>query len=52
MNISLLNNPLLSWDRILDSKKCKEDVSKMFQPIYLQNMQSNPWFEQYRTICE
>jgi hypothetical protein len=52
MNISLLNSPLLSWDRILDSKKCKEDVSKIIQPIYLQNTQSNPWFKQYRTICE
>jgi hypothetical protein len=50
MNISLLNSPLLSWDKILDSKKCK-DVSKIIQPIYLQNMQSNPWFKQYRTIC-
>jgi len=50
MNISLLNSPLLSWDRILDSRKCK-DVSKIIQLVYLQNMQSNPWFKQYRTIC-
>jgi hypothetical protein len=35
MNISLLNSPLLSWDGILDSKKCK-DVSKIIQAIYLQ----------------
>jgi len=28
MNISLLNNPLLSWDRILDSKKCKKKCFK------------------------
>jgi hypothetical protein len=52
MNISLLNSPLLSWDRILDSKKCKKEVSKIIQPICLQNMQSNPWFKQYRTIFE
>jgi hypothetical protein len=52
MNISLLNSPLLSWDGILDSKKSKEDVSKIIQPIYLQNMQSNPWFKQYETIFE
>jgi len=48
MNISLLNSPLLSWDGILDSKKCK-DVSKIIQAIYLQ---SNPWIKQYRTIFE
>jgi hypothetical protein len=42
MNISSLNSPLLSWDGILDSKKCEEDVSKIILPIYLQNMQSNP----------
>jgi hypothetical protein len=50
MNISLLNSPLLNWDGIVDSKKSKEDVSKIIQPIYLQNMQSNPWFQQYETI--
>jgi hypothetical protein len=52
MNINLLNSPLLSWDGILDSKKSKEDVSKISQPIYLQNMQSNPWFKQYKIIFE
>ncbi len=52
MNISLFNSRLLSWDGILDSKKSKEDVSKIIQPIYLQNMQSNPWFKQYETIFE
>jgi hypothetical protein len=48
MNISLLNSPLLSWDGILDSKKCK-DVSKIIQAIYLQ---SNPCIKQYRTNFE
>jgi hypothetical protein len=52
MNISLLNSPLLSWDGTLDSKKSKEDVSKIIQLIYLQNMQNNPWFKQYETIFE
>jgi hypothetical protein len=48
MNISLLNSPLLSWDGILNSKKCK-DVSKIIQAIYLQ---SNPGFKQYRSSFE
>ncbi len=50
MNIGLLNSHLLSWDGILDKQICENDVSKIIQPIYLQNMKANPWFKQYTTI--
>jgi hypothetical protein len=52
MNISLLNSPLLSWDGISNKQICENDISKIIQPIYLQNMKTNPWFKQYPTIFE
>jgi hypothetical protein len=39
-------------DGISNFKKCENDVSKLIQPIYLQNMKTNPWFKQYPTIFE
>ncbi len=52
MNISLLNSPLLSWDGILDKQICKEKNSEIIEPVCLQNMKTNPWFKQYKTIFE
>lgn len=43
---------LLSWNNILDNqisrKKIFQKIFNLF--IYLQNMESNPWYQQYKTL--
>jgi hypothetical protein len=52
MNINLLNSVLLSWNNILNNRISRKNISKNIQPIYLQNMESNPWCQQYKTFFE
>jgi hypothetical protein len=52
MNVNLLNSLLLSWNNILDDQISRKNISKYIQPIYLQNMESNPWYQKYKTLFE
>jgi len=45
---SLLNNPLLSWDGLLNKKISRQNVIY----IYTQNTQNNPWYKKYIIIFE
>jgi hypothetical protein len=48
MNINLLNSLLVSWNNILNN----QISSKNIQPIYLKNMESNPWYQQYKNLLK
>jgi hypothetical protein len=52
MNTNLLNSLLLSWNNILNNQISRKNISKHIQPIYLQDMESNPWYQQYKTFFE
>jgi len=47
---SLLNNPLLSWDGLLNKKISRQNVIYIY--IYTQNTQNNPWYKKYIIIFE
>jgi len=52
MNTNLLNSLLLSWNNILNNQISRKNISKNIQPIYLQNMESNPWYQQFFIFFE
>ncbi len=52
IDTNLLNSPLLSWDGILNHNFNAEKIGTLLRPLLSQNMQSNPWFQTYKTIFE
>lgn len=52
LDTSLLNSPLLSWDSFLDRGTIVDNVGDCLGPILKQNMESNPKFQEYLTVCK
>jgi hypothetical protein len=49
---SLLNNPLLCWDGVIDRTPLVETISSSLGPILNQNMDTNPTFKDFFTVSE
>jgi hypothetical protein len=49
---SLLNCPLLSWDGMVDCTFTIEEINIFVRLMFSQNIQTNPWFQKYKTTFE
>jgi hypothetical protein len=42
----------LNWDGVVDCTFTIEEISIYVGPMFSQNIQTNPWFQKYKTIFE
>ncbi len=52
IKISFFNSPLLSWDGMVDCTFIVEEINTYVGLMFSQNIQTNPWFQKYKTIFE